>query len=186
LYNRLLRKFNKLRDKKYRDAYVRDHIRIGLPYQIRALREQEDRQWTQETLAIKAGKHQNVISRIEDPDYGKLSLQTLMDLASAFDVALIVKFVPYSRFLREFDDVSPKSLEAKGFETECKLIEENMTAPLRPLPATQVYVQNFEFSLNNTEKYEFLGEPLSLSNVYESISADLAVASPSKFIAQTT
>lgn len=114
------KKFQKLKGKSkaYRDAYVRERIRIGIPYQIRALREQEERSWTQAELGRRAGKPQNVISRLEDPEYGKLSIQSLLEMASAFDVALMVKFVPFSRFLREYEDVSPASLEAQSFENE--------------------------------------------------------------------
>src|SRR5437667_10357884 len=99
-------KQEKLKEKAYRDAYVRERIRIGLPYQIRALRQQ--RAWTQEELGRHAQKPQNVISRLEDPDYGKLSLQTLLALASAFDVALLVTFVSFGRLLREFETLSPQ------------------------------------------------------------------------------
>jgi hypothetical protein len=36
-------------------------------------------------------------------------------MAAAFDVALLVKFVSFSRFLREFEDVSPSALEVPSF-----------------------------------------------------------------------
>lgn len=127
-----LEKFRHLKDKAYRDAYVREHIRIGLPYQIRAMREEECRKWTQKELGDRADKPQNVISRIEDPTYGKLTLQTLLELASAFDVALVVKFVPFTKFITEFDDVSPRSLEAKDYATEER--ELSILAAARPHP----------------------------------------------------
>jgi transcriptional regulator with XRE-family HTH domain len=103
-------------DKAYRDASVREHTRIGVPYQIRALRQQ--RGWSQKELGNRASKPQNVISRLEDPEYGKLSLQTLFELASAFDVALLVKFVPFSRFRREVSKLSPENLEALPFKED--------------------------------------------------------------------
>ena len=109
---------DKFSEKAYRDAYVREQVRIGVPYQIRALR--QERGWTQKELGERSGKPQNVISRLEDPNYGKLSLQSLMDMASAFDVALMVKFVPFSRFIREFSDLSPRALEAASFSEDQK------------------------------------------------------------------
>jgi transcriptional regulator with XRE-family HTH domain len=106
----------KMKNKKYRDSYVSSHLSTGIPHQIRALRVQ--RGWNQKKLGAKANKPQNVISRVEDPNYGKTSLSTLLDIASAFDVALLVKFVPFSRFIREHSDVHPKSLYAASFDEE--------------------------------------------------------------------
>jgi len=112
----LLSKINlikKLREsRKARDAYVYEHVRNGIPFQIRALR--KDRDWSQQDLAAAAKTSRTVITRIEDPNYGKLSLKTLLAIASAFNVALLVKFVPFSRLLREYEDVSWQALGAKS------------------------------------------------------------------------
>jgi hypothetical protein len=43
--------------------------------------------------------NQNAISRLERPDYGKATLTTLRRLAAAMDVALIVRFVPFSELV---------------------------------------------------------------------------------------
>src|SRR6266511_3959504 len=83
-----------LKSKEYRDAYVLEHIKNGVAFQIRTLR--EDRDWTQGDLGDAMGKPRNVISRIEDPNYGKTTLTTLREVAAAFDVGLLVKFVPFS------------------------------------------------------------------------------------------
>src|SRR5216684_701788 len=103
----------KLKNKKYRDAYVSAHVRNGIPYQTRALRDQ--RKWSQGELGKRSGKPQNVISRLEDPNYGKMRIPKLLDLAAAFDVALLVKFVPFSKLLSEVKDLSPEALSAKSF-----------------------------------------------------------------------
>jgi transcriptional regulator with XRE-family HTH domain len=105
-----------LESRKFRDAYVYEHIRNGLPFQIRALR--KDRNWSQSELAEAAKTSRTVITRIEDPNYGKLTLKTLSAVASAFDVALLVKFVPFSRLLREYEDVSSEALNAKDVLSE--------------------------------------------------------------------
>ncbi len=99
-----------LKSKEYRDAYVLEHIKNGVAFQIRTLR--EDRDWTQGDLGDAMGKPRNVISRIEDPNYGKTTLTTLREVAAAFDVGLLVKFVPFSRLVREYEDVSPARLSA--------------------------------------------------------------------------
>jgi transcriptional regulator with XRE-family HTH domain len=103
----------KLRDsKKARDAYVYEHVRNGVPFQIRAMRKNRD--WSQQELADAANTSRTVITRIEDPNYGKLTLKTLLQIASAFNVALLIKFVPFSRLVREYEDVSWQALGAKS------------------------------------------------------------------------
>jgi transcriptional regulator with XRE-family HTH domain len=117
-----------LANKKYRDAYVLEHVKNSIPNQIRALR--EEREWKQSELGEKAGKQQHGIARLEDPRIGhKLSIKTLLELASAFDVALLVKFVPFSRLLKEYEDVSPEALSAKSItdEEEARKFEEWVT-----------------------------------------------------------
>lgn len=101
-----------LQSKEYRDAYVLEHIRNGVAFQIRTLR--EDRNWTQGDLGDAMEKPRNVISRLEDPNYGKYTLTTLIETAAAFSVGLLVKFVPFSRLVREYEDVSPARLSARS------------------------------------------------------------------------
>src|SRR5207253_5241953 len=101
---------------------VLEYIKNGVPYQIRSLREQ--RGWTQGYLGETAGKRQHGISRLEDPRYGsKLSIKSLLEIASAFDVALLIKFVPFSKLLNEYDDVSPEALSANSIEDEINELE---------------------------------------------------------------
>lgn len=108
------RLFEKLTRKAYREAYVAEHVRTGIAYQIRALRDQ--RGWTQKKLSEVLNRPQSVVCRLEDPDYGKLSVQTLLNIASAFDVALLIKFVTFSDFLLRTRDVSPGALVAESFD----------------------------------------------------------------------
>lgn len=102
--------------KEYRDAFVEEHINTGLPFQIHTLREQ--RKWTQKDLGIRASMAQETISRLEDPNYGKLTLQTLKRLASAFGVALMVRFVPFSELVEWELHLTPDSLKVQSFENE--------------------------------------------------------------------
>jgi hypothetical protein len=105
-------------NKKFRDAFVSEHIRNGIPFQIRAMR--EERKWTQGKLGESADKPRNVITRIEDPNYGKLTITTLLEIASAFEVALLVKFVPFHKLLREYEDTSSVSLSVSGVSQEAR------------------------------------------------------------------
>lgn len=108
----------KLKNKGYRTAYVEANIKHGLAHQIRINR--EARGWSQKKLASKCGggMQQTTVSRLEDPSYGKYTLRTLLKLAEAFDVGLLVKFVPYSKLLLETENKSPSGLFARPFSDE--------------------------------------------------------------------
>lgn len=106
----------KLKEKKYRDAYVGEHLSNVVSSQIHKLR--TSRALSQQGLGKMIGTSQNVISRLEDPDYGKFSLQTLLKLASAFDVALTVKFIGFGKFVSEFEDISPDNITVRSFAEE--------------------------------------------------------------------
>jgi len=110
-----------LTNREFRDSYVYEHVRNGIPFQIRALRKK--RNWSQAQLAKAAETSRTVITRIEDPNYGNLTLKTLYQIASAFDVALLVKFVPFTRLLREYEDVSSDALTAKDILNEHQLLQ---------------------------------------------------------------
>jgi len=103
----------KLQDKEYRDAFVSEQIFSGLPLKIHALREQ--RHLSQKQLGEKAGVAQAWISKLEDPNYGKLTISTLLRLASAFDVGLEVDFVPFAKALEAAVNVSPEWFEVPSF-----------------------------------------------------------------------
>ena len=68
---------------------------------------------------------QSAISRLESPDYGNLNIKTLRRIASAFDVGLIVRFVPFSELgdwvsgtPRTNPGLSSNSLAVPSFEEE--------------------------------------------------------------------
>lgn len=103
----------KLQSKEYRDAFTAEQIFSHLPLKIRSLR--ESRHLSQKQLGEKAGVAQAWVSKLEDPNYGKLTLSTLLRLASAFDVGLEVDFVPFSRVLDRALKLSPESFEVRSF-----------------------------------------------------------------------
>jgi hypothetical protein len=107
---------HELSDKSFRDAYVAEDIRTNVAFQIRALRDRN--QWSQAELGRTAGKPQSVIARLEDPDYGRFSLKTLLDMAAAFDVALLVRFVPFSELVKRNTDLSPEALCVPDFSRD--------------------------------------------------------------------
>ena len=85
-----------LRDPEYRAEFVAERVRSSMALQIRALREQRNKM-SQKQLGDAIGMAQTWVSRLENPDYGKMSVATLLRLAAAFDTDLEIKFRPFSR-----------------------------------------------------------------------------------------
>jgi transcriptional regulator with XRE-family HTH domain len=111
----------KFEDKDYRDAFVAEQIFSRLPLKIRCMR--EDQELTQKQLGTLAGMAQTWVSKLEDPNYGKLTISTLLKLASAFDVGLQVDFVPFSRILDDSLRLSTESFVVTRFEVDAGLSE---------------------------------------------------------------
>jgi transcriptional regulator with XRE-family HTH domain len=90
---------SELQDVEYRRAFVEGHATDTVAFQLRAMRKTEV--WEQKDVAERLGnrKLQPMISRYENPDYGKYSISTLLELAAVFDVALAVRFVPFSELV---------------------------------------------------------------------------------------
>ena len=105
-----------LDDKEFRDEFVADHIRARIALLVRALREQGDRRWSQAELGRQMGKPQSVISRLENPDYGKLSVQTLLEVAAAFDLPLWIDIPEWEDWLRLIKDVPNSRTRRRGFD----------------------------------------------------------------------
>lgn len=111
------------RSKPNRAAFVASQINIGIPFQIRALRKQ--REWDQKKLAHESGMLQPRISAMEKPGYGSLTLETLKRLAAAFDVALVVRFAPFSELVRWHDKFSPDEFAIPDFDEELSSVSES-------------------------------------------------------------
>src|SRR6185369_9834637 len=98
----------------FRKAFVAANVRRGIAYQLRAMRGTR----TQGQIGELLSKPQNVVSRLEDPKYGKVTVQTLLDVAAAYDVALLVKFVSYGRLEAEVQDLSQEALVPLSWNAE--------------------------------------------------------------------
>lgn len=120
------RLISKLKNKQYRDAFVASQINVGLPFQVRALR--VNRSLSQGGLAQKAGMKQPRISAIERPGSGKLNLETLRRLASAFDVGLLVRFVPFSELVKLSEEFGPDEFSVLSFDQDIGLFREASVA----------------------------------------------------------
>jgi transcriptional regulator with XRE-family HTH domain len=111
----------KLTNKGFRDAFISEEIDVGLPMQLREMR--ESRGWKQGDVAKQIGTKQPRFSVMEKLGYGNFSLNTLKKLASVFDVALIVSFVPYSEMIEFIEAFSRKRLAIPGFADEYASLE---------------------------------------------------------------
>lgn len=92
------KKISKLKsDAQFRASYLRAKLNINVPSQLRALRLR--RNFSQTALAKEAGMKQSRISAMERPGETNFNLETLVRLAAAFKVGLIVRFAPFSELL---------------------------------------------------------------------------------------
>lgn len=107
---------DQLKDPAFRHAYMADQVRLFIALQVRALREQDGRGWSQRELGKKMGKAQSSIARLEDPDYGRLTLQTLLELAEAFELPLLVQITDWKDWLQRMADQSKEALQKRPFD----------------------------------------------------------------------
>lgn len=105
---------------------VSSNLSEGIAFQIRATRDK--RVMTQAALARESGMTQNNLSRLESPDYGKQTISSLKRIAEALDVALVVRFVPFSQYINwlsgtPFLDagIRPEAIAVLSFEDEEEL-----------------------------------------------------------------
>ena len=113
--------FRALTNPKAREAYVEAEMVNGLAHQIRIIRQQ--RGLTQKQLAEKIRTTQTTISRLEDPSYGRYSMRSLLALSKVFDVALLVRFMAFSKFIPATWDTHPKNFEAIAYVDEITTIQ---------------------------------------------------------------
>jgi len=102
----------KMHSKAYRDAYVASHTRQFLARQIRVFRGGRSQMQFGEMI----GKRQTVVSRLEDPNYGKWTLQTLLDVARKLDVAVVVRFVDFPTFVELTNDMSDNAARPRAYD----------------------------------------------------------------------
>jgi hypothetical protein len=112
--HRITRLTEKLRNKRYRDSYVDANVRRFLAQQFRALRGD----MSQEEFGKLIGKPQSVVSRLEDPAYGKFALQTLLEVAASLNRAVVARIVDFPTFLRFTEDVSQQAICPSGYDPE--------------------------------------------------------------------
>lgn len=110
-----------------RNSYVRAKLDVLLPAQIRALRLR--REWKQAELANEAGMKQSRISAMETPGAVNFNLETLVRVAAAFKVGLIVKFVPFSEILSWENRFSQDSFDVVKIDNDIAFQREEQELP---------------------------------------------------------
>lgn len=145
-----------LSEKAFRAAYVETEIETLIPFQIRAMR--ASRGWSQKELAIKADTTQARVSLLENPSHeGAVNVKTLIKLAEAFDVALVVRFAPFGELAEWSSRLSSRQHLVPDYETEVAeaeraLAEERDSAPTLIMKASVVEPSNV---------VQFRGRPLA-------------------------
>ena len=109
-------------DPEYRHAFADAFVGRGLAFQIRAM--QEHRGWTQAELGVRAGMAQETISLLENPNYGRYTLRTLKRLAEAFDVAIVVRFAPFTQLAELVGDLSENDLAVPAYTEDVRMHRE--------------------------------------------------------------
>lgn len=115
--NSMMKKiWKKMARKPYRDGYVSASIPDTIAAQITKLR--NARGWAQTELARRAGMKQSRISALEDPNWDNVETGTLERIASAFDVALVVRFAPFSELAQWSATLTDDKLVVRSYEEE--------------------------------------------------------------------
>ena len=104
------------RDPEARHDYADLFLDSSIALQIKALRQQ--RGWTQEELAQRAGLKQSQISAMEQVTFSSWRLKTLRELATAFDLTLAVRFESFGWLLNDALSTRREAPERPSFEED--------------------------------------------------------------------
>ena len=113
--------WRKLKNKNYREGYVDAQFSVEIPFQINRLR--TTRGWTQAELARRSGLSSGYISKIEQAGNGPRTISTLQKLCNAFDIALFVRFVPFSNLVKENQEFNIGTFDATPFSEDSLSVE---------------------------------------------------------------
>ena len=121
------KKLERLASRPYRNSYLETQVKSWIAYQFLALRNKFG--LSQAQMAERTGKTQSMISRLESTEYGKVSVQTLLEVARSLDVALSIQFVSYPEFLVRARDKSEAAMQPETIEESLRTLA---TAEFQP------------------------------------------------------
>lgn len=116
-------------DPAFRASYMAHHLRAFLADQIRGLRGE----MSQAAFGRLIGKPQSVVSRLENEEYGKVTLQTLIDIATRLDIAFVGRFVSFPAFLDATMDFSEAAVAPRPCERGTARATGTKTSPVSPV-----------------------------------------------------
>lgn len=102
-------------DEEYRRVYANAFVDSKIATQIKVLREQPGREWTQEELAERAGMRQARVSALEDVNYSAWTLSTLRRLARAYDLYVDVEFKEFGKLEADLGALGREHLSRHSF-----------------------------------------------------------------------
>lgn len=103
-------------DPDVREVYSDEFMNMKIATQIKVLREQ--REWTQEQLAVVAEMRQARVAVLENVNYEAWTLSVLRRFAKAFDLVVDVEFKEFGEFLQEFEQFGREKLEKRPFKDD--------------------------------------------------------------------
>jgi hypothetical protein len=109
--------------KDYRNAFIEESIRTRLTAQIKSMRENRTEPWDYNQFATQLGKKVAWAYRLEDPNESVPTIPTLLNVARTFDVALDVRFIPFSEVIRDVSTLRNESFDVRSFDDELPDIE---------------------------------------------------------------
>ena len=147
--------WKKMRNKEYRDSFVSANISNTVSAQIHTMR--QARGWTQSELAERSDMRQPRISALEDPDVDNYEISTLKRVAAAFDVALIVQFVPFSRIVSVSTSLKSSDFDVSEFSRDA--LSKTTSGSKVIFPIYRVYTNSSSptLSLSNISRSESYG-----------------------------
>lgn len=117
---------SKLIDKREtRESYIRSKLSVLIPAQIRSLRLR--RAMKQGELGAEAEMKQSRISVLERIGEASFSIETLIKLAAALRVGLIVKFAPMSEMLNWENGFQPDTFDVVPVEDDMAFVHAGAT-----------------------------------------------------------
>jgi transcriptional regulator with XRE-family HTH domain len=147
--------------KRYRREFAAQFSKRAIPQQIALLRKQFG--ITQSELAKHAGMTQGAVSRATDPEYGNLTVNTLVRIASGFDLVFVGTFVRWSELPRWFNRFYSEPFTVPSFEEEDAAPEEQEREQAQL--ATEIAAINLQTPVAE------ISFPPSLSAEYEAFAA---------------
>jgi transcriptional regulator with XRE-family HTH domain len=106
-----------MHDKAFRHGFMAEHIGESIARQIRDLR--ISRGLDQRQFAERCGAPQSVVSRWENPKKARtITIATLLKIATAMDVALLVRFVDWAMWIAFELQYRPDGFHVKSFSED--------------------------------------------------------------------